>query len=278
MQTGRRSVSLGGKTEDLFRLDGRVAVITGAGGAMGSVMAVGLASYGADVVVAGHENRDRMPRILEQIRSSGRKALETYCDVTSQEDVDRVVKETLDEFGRVDVLVNVPGYSFHTDASDVLISDWEALMAVNLTGAFRCAQAFGRCMIEQGKGSIIFTSSIAGMVALGRGQAAYCSSKHGLIGLTRELAIEWAPFNVRVNAIAPCQVATEGLLRWIEGSERDGELYDGRPLREHLISHIPLGRFAEPEEYIGPIVFLASDAASMVTGHVLAVDGGYLAR
>lgn len=278
METGKRLVSLDGKTGDLFRLDGRVAVITGAGGAMGSVMAVGLASYGADVVVAGHENRDRMPRILEQIRSSGRKALETYCDVTSQEDVDRVVEETLDEFGRVDIFVNVPGYSFHTDASDVLISDWEALMAVNLTGAFRCAQAFGRCMIEQGKGSIIFTSSIAGMVALGRGQAAYCSSKHGLIGLTRELAIEWAPFNVRVNAIAPCQVATEGLLRWLEDSERDGELYDGRPLREHLISQIPLGRFAEPEEYIGPIVFLASDAASMVTGHVLAVDGGYLAR
>ena len=118
----------------------------------------------------------------------------------------------------------------------------------------------------------------AGMVALGRGQAAYCSSKHGLIGLMRELAIEWGPLNVRVNAIAPCQVATEGLLEWIDTSERDGELYDGRPLSQHLLAQIPMGRFAEPKEYIGPVVFLASDASSMVTGHVLAVDGGYLAR
>jgi len=264
--------------QSLFRLDGRVAVVTGAGGAMGSVMAAGLASHGADVVLAAHRNKDRIPETLEKVRSMGRKALETYCDVTSQADVDRVVKETLDEFGHIDIYVNVPGYSFHADAADVLISDWEALMAVNLTGAFRCAQAFGRCMIKQGKGSIIFTSSIAGMVALGRGQAAYCSSKHGLIGLTRELAIEWAPHNVRVNAIAPCQVATAGLLKWLDDSESDGELYEGRPLREHLLSQIPLGRFAEPDEYIGPAVFLASDAASMVTGHVLAVDGGYLAR
>lgn len=264
--------------ENLFQLDGRVAVVTGAGGAMGNVIAIGLASYGADIVAVGHKNRARMSETLERIRSLGRKALVTYCDVTSQKDVDRVVNETLNEFGHIDIYVNLPGYSFHTDAADVSISDWETLIAVNLTGAFRCAQAFGRCMIKQRKGSIIFISSIAGMVALGRGQAAYCSSKHGLIGLTRELAIEWAPFNVRVNTIAPCQVATEGLLKWIEDSERKGELYDGRPLRDHLISQIPLGRLAEPEEYIGPTVFLASDAASMVTGHVLAVDGGYLAR
>jgi len=264
--------------DDLFRLDGRVAVVTGAGGAMGSVIAIGLASYGADVVVVGHKNKDRISETLEKIRTFGRRALETYCDVTSQTDVDRIVNETMDEFGHVDIYVNMPGYSFRVDAADVNISRWESLIGVNLTGAFRCAQAFGRYMIKQKKGSIIFISSIAGMVALGRGQAAYCSSKHGLIGLARELAIEWAPFNVRVNAIAPCQVATEGLLKWIEGSEQEGELYDGRPLRQHLISQIPLGRFAEPEEYIGPTVFLASDASTMVTGHVLAVDGGYLAR
>jgi len=261
-----------------FELDGRVAVVTGAGGAMGSVIAVGLASCGADVVVAAHKNRNRIPSTMEKIESFGRKAMEAYCDVTSQSDVDGTVKKTLDEFGHVDILVNVPGYSFHTDAADVDISDWEALMAVNLTGAFRCAQAFGRFMIEQKKGSIIFMSSIAGMVALGRGQAAYCASKHGLIGLTRELAIEWGAFNVRVNAIAPCQVATEGLLKWVDESEKNGELYDGQTLRKHLLSQIPLERFAEPEEYIGPTVFLASDASSMVTGHLLAVDGGYLAR
>jgi len=138
--------------ENLFNLDGRVAVVTGAGGAMGSVIAVGLASHGADVVVAAHKNRDRIPSTMEKIESFGRKAMEALCDVTSQSDVDRTVKETLDEFGHVDILVNVPGYSFRTDAADVDISDWEALMAVNLTGAFRCAQAFGRCMIEQKKG------------------------------------------------------------------------------------------------------------------------------
>ena len=263
---------------DFFVLDGHVAVVTGAGGALGSVMAVGLASYGADVVVVGYKDEERVPETLDQIRSLGRKALEVYCDVTSQEEVDGLLEATLTAFGGADILVNCAGYTFHADACDVRIEDWEKLIAVNLTGAFRCAQAFGRGMIERKKGSVINISSISGMVALGRGQAAYCSSKHGLIGLTRELAIEWGSFNVRVNAIAPCQVATEGLLKWIETSEREGELYDGHPLSKHLLAQIPLGRFAEPEEYIGPVVFLASDASSMVTGHVLAVDGGYLAR
>ena len=264
--------------KNLFDLSGRVAVVTGAGGAMGSVIAVGLASYGADVVVVGYKDKERVPQTLNHIRELGRKALEIYCDVSSQEDVDRLLKATLDEFGHADILVNGAGYTFRADACDVNIEDWERLMAVNLTGAFRCAQAFGRGMIERKEGSVINISSISGMVALGRGQAAYCSSKHGLIGLTRELAIEWGPFNVRVNAIAPCQVATEGLLKWIENSEKEGELYDGRLLSKHLLSQIPLARFAEPAEYIGPTVFLASDASSMVTGHVLAVDGGYLAR
>ena len=263
---------------DWFDLHGRVAVVTGAGGALGSVMAVGLAAYGADVVVAGYREQERVPQTVEQIRALGRKALAGYCDVTSQQEVDRLLAATSDTFGPADILVNCAGYTFHAEACDVRIEDWERLIAVNLTGAFRCAQAFGRRMVERRKGSIINISSISGLVALGRGQAAYCSSKHGLIGLTRELAIEWGPFNVRVNAIAPCQVATEGLLQWIETSERDGELYDGRPLGQHLLSQIPLGRFAEPEEYVGPLVFLASDASSMVTGHVLAVDGGYLAR
>ena len=264
--------------QNLFDLSGRVAVITGAGGALGSVISVGLASYGADIVVAGYRDEERIPETLSQIRALGRKALEIYCDVSSQEDVDKLLQATLDEFGHADILINNAGYTFRADAPDVCIDDWEKLMAVNLTGAFRCAQAFGRGMIEKQKGSVINISSISGMVALGRGQAAYCSSKHGLIGLTRELAIEWGKFNVRVNAIAPCQVATEGLLKWIEDSESKGELYDSKPLRKHLISQIPLARFAEPEEYIGPVVFLASDASSMVTGHVLAVDGGYLAR
>lgn len=263
---------------DFFDLTDRVAVVTGAGGAMGSVIAEGLASYGADVVVVGHKNKGRIPETLEAIKSKGRKALECYCDVTSQDDVDRLTREVMDNFGRVDVYVNCPGYSFRVNAEDVDIKDWDKLIDVNLTGTFRCAQSFGRIMIEQKRGSIIIITSIAGMVALGRGQSAYCSSKHALVGLTRELAIEWGQHNIRVNAIAPCQVATEGLLKWIEDSEKSGELYEGRPLGVHLRSQIPLGRFAEPEEYIGPVVFLASDASSMVTGHVLAVDGGYLAR
>jgi NAD(P)-dependent dehydrogenase (short-subunit alcohol dehydrogenase family) len=264
--------------KNLFDLNGLVAVVTGAGGAMGSVIADGLASYGADVVVIGHSNKERMPKTIESIRSKGRKALECYCDVTSQDDVDRIVSETMDNFGHVDIYVNCPGYSFRVNAEDIDIKNWETLMDINLTGTFRCTQAFGRIMIEQKKGSIIIITSIAGMVALGRGQAAYCSSKHALVGLTKELAIEWAQHNIRVNAIAPCQVATEGLLKWVEDSEKNGELYDGRPLGVHLRSQIPMGRFAEPEEYIGPVVFLASDASSMVTGHVLPVDGGYLAR
>jgi NAD(P)-dependent dehydrogenase (short-subunit alcohol dehydrogenase family) len=162
--------------KNLFDLNGLVAVVTGAGGAMGSVIADGLASYGADVVVIGHSNKERMPKTIESIRSKGRKALECYCDVTSQDDVDRIVSETMDNFGHVDIYVNCPGYSFRVNAEDIDIKNWETLMDINLTGTFRCTQAFGRIMIEQKKGSIIIITSIAGMVALGRGQAAYCSS------------------------------------------------------------------------------------------------------
>lgn len=261
---------------NLFDLGGRVSVIVGGGGAIGGAIAVGLAFHGAEVVVAD-VNEQGMGEIVNRAKDVGRKALGVRCDVTSQADVDGLVQATSREFGHADVLVYSVGYSFHTEACDVPMEDWERLMGVNLGGAFRCAQAFGRGMVERKKGSIILITSISGMVALGRGQAAYCSSKHGLVGLTRELAIEWAPFNVRVNAIAPCQVATPSLLGWMETSEREGELYDGRPLREHLLSRIPMGRFAQAEECAGPAVFLASDASSMVTGHVLAVDGGYLA-
>ena len=150
---------------DWFDLDGRVAVVTGAGGALGSVIAVGLAAYDADVVVVGYKEPERVPQALEQIRALGRKALGTYCDVTSQQEVDRLLQATLDEFGTADILVNCAGYSFHTDACDVRIEDWDKLIATNLTGAFRCAQAFGRGMVERKKGSIINISSISGMVS-----------------------------------------------------------------------------------------------------------------
>lgn len=237
---------------------------------------MGLASHGAEVVVSD-VNEEGMGQVVDRVREAGGRAVAVRCDVTSQEDVDGLVEATARELGQADILVYSVGYSFHTEACDVDMDDWERLMGVNLTGAFRCAQAFGQGMVEREKGSIIFITSISGVVALGRGQAAYCSSKHGLVGLTRELAIEWAPFNVRVNAIAPCQVATRSLLGWVESSEREGELHDGKPLTQHLLSRIPLGRFAEAEECAGPAIFLASDASSMVTGHVLAVDGGYLA-
>lgn len=251
----------------LFDLTDRVAIVTGAASGFGEAIARGLAVFGADIVAL-----DVAPAGLhgvgDFVRSQGRQCLEMECDIRSRQQVAAMVEETRRGFGRIDILVNNAGVGRRAPAEDMTDEQWDAVLAVDLTGAFLCAQEVGRVMIGQKGGRIINIASIAGQVGLKTGNANYSAAKGGLIALTRTLAIEWARHNILVNAIAPTHFRTP----LVE------PLLADQATREYFLGNIPLGRLGEPGEIIGPVIFLASDAATMITGITLNVDGGHVAQ
>jgi len=253
-----------------FDLAGRVALVTGGAGAIGSAVALGLAEHGAGVAVTDLDV-DRAEAVAGRIRALGRAAAALPCDVRSQPLVAAAVAGTLEKLGRIDVLVHTAGYGVLKPLLEMPLGEFEQNVAAFLTSAFVVGQAVARVMVAQGTGgSIVHISSIASARALGRGTGAYAAAKAGLNALVRESAVEWAPHGIRVNAVAPCQIRTPSLDRLL-----DSGLHGGREaLTQRMISRIPLGRLGEPDEIAGPCIFLASDAASLVTGQVLFVDGG----
>jgi NAD(P)-dependent dehydrogenase (short-subunit alcohol dehydrogenase family) len=251
----------------LFDLTNRVAIVTGAGSGLGAAIAVGLAVFGASVA-AIDVAPDRLGPVVDAIQRQGRRALPIACDVTSAPQVGAMVDQTRSALGRVDILVNNAGIGRRAPAEDMTEAQWDEVLAVDLKGAFLCAQAAGRRMIEQRHGRIVNIASVAGQVGLTTGNANYSAAKGGLIALTRTLAIEWAPHNVLVNAVAPTHFRTP----LVE------PLLENEATRAYMLGNIPLGRLGEPNEIVGPVIFLASDAASMVTGTILNVDGGHVAR
>jgi len=247
-----------------FRLDDTVAVVTGSASGIGRAIVVALAEAGADVV-----GLDLAAEEAARVAAVGLR-----CDVSSADSVETAFAEVDARLGRVDVLVNnavapVP----RVYPEELTVGDWQAALDVNLTGYFLCAQAAGRRMIARGEGgAIVNVSSIASMSALGRGNFAYSASKGGVNQLTRELAIEWAPHRIRVNAILPCQTRTPKLQEIL-----DHPNVQAQSVLADILRGIPLGRFGEPEEVAAAALFLVSDAASMITGALLPVDGGNLA-
>lgn len=260
------------KSNGLFELTGRVAVITGSGSGLGSAIALGFSRFGARIVSADLQSSSATATAA-QVESEGGEAAAFQLDATDEAAVGQFASTVLAKFGRIDILVNSAGVSSHSPSDAMSMKEWTRVIDVNLTGTFLCCRTIGGVMLRQQKGSIINVASIGGMVGMGRGTAAYGASKGGVVMLTRELAVEWGSKNIRVNAIAPCQFRTPML----EAILKDPQ-YDANQLMQKWVSNIPLNRIGEINEIVGPAVFLASDAASMVTGHILAVDGGYLAR
>lgn len=258
-------------TNTLFDLSGRVAVVTGAGMGLGQAMAIGLARYGAAVAVADVDARAAHETVA-QIKALGKRAIAVACNVAEPDQIARCFEQIDEELGPVDILVNNAGIGSHTRPEDVCLDEWQRVLQVNLTGSFLCAQQAGRRMLPRRKGSIINISSIGGATALGRGNFTYGISKGAVIQFTRDLAIEWAKHNVRVNAILPCQFRTSGLQAVIDDPQ-----FDAGPLIARFLTGIPMNRLGEPGDLVGPVVFLASDASAMVTGVALPVDGGNLA-
>jgi len=261
-------------TQNLFDLTGKVAVVTGASatGGIGHAIAIGLAQHGANVAVSDIDDAG-VQRTGEEIQALGRATLVSHCDIAQPDQVAALFAAVAARFGRVDILVNVP-YVFpsrvHPD--ELTLADWEQTLRVNLTGFFLCNQQAIRRMLQQGGGAILNIGSIAGVSALGRGNFPYSVSKAGVAHMTKELAVEYAGQGIRVNAILPAQVLTPSFKQKLLEDPRFGE-----KLRARLVTGIPLNRLLEPEEFVGPAVFLCSAAAGAVTGVLLPVDGGNLA-
>jgi 2-deoxy-D-gluconate 3-dehydrogenase len=249
-----------------FDLSGKVAVITGGARGIGFAVAEGLACHGADIVLVDrlHDELEEARKSIEQI---GRRALGIELDLTRTAEITKMTERALAAFGHLDILVTCAGINIQQMAVDVTEEAWDKILNINLKALFFCCQAVGRVMIQQKSGKIINMSSQTGSVAIPR-RAAYCSSKGAVNMLTKLLALEWAPYNINVNAVAPTFIET----KFTEPMFKD------EAFKQYCIDNILLGRLGKPADVVGAVLYLASPAAELVTGHILAVDGGWTAR
>jgi NAD(P)-dependent dehydrogenase (short-subunit alcohol dehydrogenase family) len=252
---------------DAFSLDGSVAVVTGGSRGIGEATAVAMAEAGADVAPVAR-SADDLAETAARIEAAGSEACPVPLDVTDSAGIVALYDEVESELGPVDTLVNNAGVNpFFGDARDLDVETWEHIFAVNVQGAFECAREFGRRVGERdGEGSIVNVASVGGVRGL-PAQVPYVASKHALVGMTKTLAVDWAPA-IRVNALAPGYVRTE----LTEGVRENEEI------RADLLAEIPVDRFADPEEIAAGAVYLASDAAGYVTGEIHLADGGMAAQ
>ncbi len=250
---------------ELFDLSGRVAVVMGGTSGIGRAIAAGLAQAGADVVATGRREKN-VQEVAAEIEKAGRKTLRHTVDASNRDSIDALRNAVLQKFGRVDILVNSAGQIFRKPTVNISESEWNTLLDVNLTGTLRACQSFYEPLMASGHGRIVNIASLNSYVSFFE-VAAYAASKSGVLGLTRSLAVEWAQKNINVNAIAP------GVFR----TELNSGLLDGTDRGRELLTRTPMKRFGKIPELVGTAIFLASDAASFITGQCIAVDGGFLA-
>ncbi|WP_127586242.1 2-dehydro-3-deoxy-D-gluconate 5-dehydrogenase KduD [Paenibacillus koleovorans] len=250
---------------ELFNLNGKVALVTGAARGLGAGMSLGLAKAGADLVIVTSSTKS--DELEAQIRDLGRRVHTVTADLGDESELPRVVEETLAAMGRIDILVNNAGIIRRTPAADHSASDWHAVMDLNLNSVFFLCQLVGREMIKQGSGKIINIASVLTFQG-GINVPGYTAAKHGVAGITKALANEWAGKGICVNAIAPGYMATDNTTALRADEERNTQ----------ILARIPAGRWGTIEDLQGPVVFLASAASDYMNGHVLCVDGGWMAR
>lgn len=252
--------------KQLFDLTGSVAIVTGGSAGLGRQMALGLAEMGANVVLCARK-KERCEQVAEELRKTGVRSLAFGCDVRNPVQIHAVVEATISQFGRIDILINNAGTSWGAPVEETRLEHWNKVIETNLTATFLFSQSVGRHMVPRRKGKIINIASVAGLRGASPELQAigYHASKGGVIAFTKDLACKWAPHNIQVNAIAPGWFPTHMSAVVIEQN------------KEALLKRIPAGRFGSDDDLKGAAVFLASDASSYVTGHVLVVDGGQTA-
>ncbi len=251
----------------LFDLTGRVALVTGASRNMGRSAAIGLAEAGADLMICSR-HVENLEDTAHEISRLGRRVVPVACDVSDIQQIDEMYRRLDAEFGRIDILAAIPGHNVLCHPEDIEVELLKSVLQSTLVGKFYCCQQAGRRMLTAAKGSIIVMSSVGGVSALGRGNFAYSVGQSAALQMVREMSTEWAGRGVRVNAIAPAQIANEDLDRRMKADPH---------LRETFLRGIPMGRLGHPDEIKGVVIFLASDASSFVTGAVIPMDGGNLA-
>lgn len=250
-----------------YALLDKTIIVTGAGRGLGEAMALALAKAGADIVIVSR-TLSELEETANKIRKIGRKVLPIQTDITNEDQIKAMVKETIRVFGKIDILVNNAGIGSVVGPLDkAKLSDWSLVMKTNVTGSFLCSREVASVMMSRGKGKIINIASISGLIINRyiRG-GIYCTSKAALIGLTKALAIEWAPYNITVNAIAPGYCRTKPNEEFFA---KDPEFY------KKVIDMVPLRRLCEPEELGGLIIYLASEVSNFMTGSTILIDGGY---
>jgi NAD(P)-dependent dehydrogenase (short-subunit alcohol dehydrogenase family) len=245
-----------------FSLEGKKAIITGAGRGIGKALALGLAEAGADLTVVARTESD-LQQVAEEVKGLGRNVHTVIADLTDPSEHQRIVDETLEQLGGLHILINNAGMNIRTKALDVTEEDWDRVVDLDLKSVFFMTQAAGKVMCEQKYGKVVNIVSVAGQVALRTG-VAYGSSKAGLIHMTKILALEWAKFGVNLNAIAP----------WYFRTPLTEKLLSDEAFLQEVLDHTPMGRIGDVQDLVGPAIFLSSDAASYITGQTLSVDGG----
>jgi len=250
-------------SNQMFDLHGKKALVVGGHGGIGKAIALGLADAGADVAVASR-NLEALKNVVKEIEAKGCRSLAVSVDIVDEKQVNEMVDQVLQAFSRIDILVNAAGLAIRKPADSFPIDEWQKVMDINTRGTFLCCQAVGRVMLKQKSGRIINLSSVRGRYGLPSGYAAYCPSKGAVDTLTRTLACEWAKSNVLVNAVAPTIVETDLTKDALADPAYAKQMKD----------RIPMGRWALPEDIVGPVIFFASDASRFVTGQILYVDGG----
>jgi NAD(P)-dependent dehydrogenase (short-subunit alcohol dehydrogenase family) len=255
---------------DLFKVDGAVALITGGAKGLGYFSAEGLAEAGADIAICGRDIHGKLDVAVEKLKKIGGDCISIKCDITNEEDVIQMANTINEHYGKCDILVNSAGVSDMGLSNMYSLERWKNIIDTNITGTFLCCREIGKMMIKQKNGCIVNYSSENGQVGFSAGMTAYATSKVGVIGLSRSLAVEWGRHNIRVNAILPGNMQ-EGMMEYLQDKNNPMYKLAGVP----LLNLVPLKRFGNGEDIKGTIVFLASKAGSYVTGAKSVFDGGF---